>query len=436
MYSIFVKMAAMLALFSTLIAASCSNDGRGGEDPWDYLPEAYRDYDEVQALATTLKATYPSIVEVLSLGTTVGGRTISAIVISDNPANAAEGEPRIRLTGGVHGNEIISVEVMLHFVEHLVSSYASDAAVKSLVDDNYIVVIPVLNPDGYAVTSRRNANGIDLNRNCSVLHDTDDDGTAEEYFDAGGDHGSGPFSELETQALKSFSEANIFHLSATFHSGAIVVNVPFDFADDSTTATTPVEYDTVNQFGRTYGIAGDPPFQDQTNYLMYADEYGVVNGADWYVVYGSIQDWSYLSTGALDITVELANSSPSTAEGIDEFYAFNEAALMDYITAASRGISGTVKDSEGNPLSDVSVYVKDANLDEEDGDQKGDLVTKTDSTGWYHKLYYPLDYGTGKTLTLVFERDDYVTREVTADPLTSGSSSAVLDVTLNLETAP
>ncbi len=351
-----------------------------------------------------------------------------AIVISDNPENALENEPRIRLTGGVHGSEIISVEVMLHFVEHLVSSYATDVTVKSLVDNNYIVVIPVLNPDGYMATSRRNAHGIDLNRNCSVLHDTDGDGTAEEYFTAGGDHGSAFFTEPETSALKSFSEEQIFHLSATFHSGEVVVNIPFDFADDSVAATTPVEYDTVNQFGRTYGTAGDSPFKSQDGYLSLADEYGVVNGGDWYIVYGSIQDWSYLNTGTLDITIELAVYSPSTVEGIEEVYDFNEDALMDYITAASRGISGTVKDQDGNPLAGVSVYVKDADLVAGD-DQKGDLVTKTDSTGWYHKLYYPLDYGTGKILTLVFEKDG-VSIEEAAPVLTTDDFAVTLDVTL------
>jgi|GEM_PF-617246 len=426
MYNVYIKTAGLIALFATLIAASCSNDGRGGEDTWDYLPDTYRTYNEIQAFAADLKAS-SAVVEVLSIGTSVNGRTIPAIVISDNPENALEDEPRIRLTGGVHGSEIISVEVMLHFVEHLVSSYVTDAAVKSLVDNHYIVVIPMLNPDGYMVTSRRNAHGIDLNRNCSVLHDTDGDGTAEEYFDAGGDHGSFFFSEPETSALKSFSEEKIFHLSATFHSGEVVINIPFDFATDSTAATTPVEYDTVNQFGRTYGTAGDPPFKSQDGYLSMADEYGVVNGGDWYIINGSIQDWSYLNTGTLDITIELADYSPATAEGIDEIYDFNEAALMDYITAASRGISGTVtEEGSGTPLAGVSVYIKDTDPDTPD-DQPGDIITTTDSTGWYHKLHYPALYP--DIITLVFEKDGIPT-EVTAPELTEEIPFATLDVIL------
>lgn len=393
----------LLVLVSFLSFSGCSDDGRDSPGPViETLPAAYHDLTEINEVIDDLEATYPSIVMRGSSGTSVEGRDIPAIIISDNPENREESEPRVKLVGGVHGNEIFSIELMVRFALYLAENYNTDSTIKGLVDSRYIVIIPVLNPDGFNAGIRYNGNGIDLNRNCSVIYQ------GEEKFVSSYFNGEVPFSEPEVQALRDYTLgmngfAAPFHLSATFHSGAIIVNVPFDFAVDETAA--PVEYDTVQNFGRAYSTTGNPPFKDQAGYLIDNDIIdGIINGGDWYVATGTIQDWHYLSAGCLDITIELTNdkAGPDTEEGIGELFDYNRTGLLAYIDNAGRGISGTVTDGT-DPLEGVSVYIKD-------GDQNGDLVTKTDTTGYFHKIYFPDTFPS--TVKLVFEKTGYGSKEV------------------------
>ncbi len=57
------------------------------------------------------------------------------------------------IVGGIHGNE------------HATYAIASGIAHTSLPDDVSICIVPGLNPDGLAASTRRNAHGVDLNRN-------------------------------------------------------------------------------------------------------------------------------------------------------------------------------------------------------------------------------------------------------------------------------
>lgn len=318
---------------------------------------------------------------------------------------------------------------MVRFARYLAENYSG--ATKDLIDSRYIVIVPVLNPDGYNKGIRYNASGVDLNRNCSVIYEGTD------KFLPSSIHGDFPFSEPESQALRDYTlEADNgntapFHLSATFHSGAVIVNMPFDFAEDEITA--PAEYETVKEFAWVYSTAGNYAFRDQPNLLSISDVIdGIVNGGDWYIVNGSIQDWNYLSAGCLDLTIELnANKAgPDTEDGIDDIFSYNEAGLLDYIDAAGRGVSGTVTDGT-DPLEGVSVYIKDTDFGT-DGDQPGDLVTKTDSNGWFHKIHFPTVYP--DSIILVFEKDGYATEYSTAIELTDAEySKAIADIVMTEE---
>ena len=82
----------------------------------------------------------------------------------------------VKYVANMHGNEAVGRELMLAFIEYLVTSYKSNSdpdAVK-LVETTDIHIMPSMNPDGfekanegscYGTTGRWNANGKDLNRN-------------------------------------------------------------------------------------------------------------------------------------------------------------------------------------------------------------------------------------------------------------------------------
>lgn len=115
-------------------------------------------------------------------GTSVQGRDLVAFRLGEPQ------RPRVRtvvLMAAMHGNESAPSQIL-----------------RALVDGLPVValdlwVIPTYNPDGVAAGTRKNANGVDLNRN--FPHDWKD-------LDGNYESGSGPASEPETQAVMDFLE--------------------------------------------------------------------------------------------------------------------------------------------------------------------------------------------------------------------------------------
>lgn len=301
--------------FILLIFISCSNGGSRSNDEKYQYPTP----DEVNQFLEEINANYPGFTSLVTIGQSESGRDIKALIISDNPTDL-ESEPAVRLTGGIHGNEKMSVELLIRFIEYLTSNYDSNTSVNDLVNSRYICIIPVLNPDGLANNSRYNINGVDLNRNF-------DDHWYSDYH-----HGEFAFSENETAALKDFSPSGKFNLSITYHVGAVLVNLPFDYQTEP-----PAENDLIRSYATIYTKANASVFL--TNPDLYDDPdhiiEGTINGGDWYIITGSLQDWSYTKTGCLDLTIEIAKRNPDTEEEVQKVFMYNKDSLLAYIESAS-----------------------------------------------------------------------------------------------------
>jgi hypothetical protein len=70
--------------------------------------------------------------------------------------------------GGVHGLERIGAQVVLGFIETLVSSVRWDRAVTDMLQGVRLLFLPVLNPVGVMIRRRGNGHGVDLMRNAPV----------------------------------------------------------------------------------------------------------------------------------------------------------------------------------------------------------------------------------------------------------------------------
>ena len=347
---------------SALLAVSLSCVDDGVIQSFD----VYHSYEMVENLLFETSKKYPDITSLQPIGPSVEGRTIWALIISDKP-NENEQEPRVRLVGSIHGDENITTEILLKFIAYITADYNSNQYIRRLVDSRYIVVIPMLNPDGVEQGSRCNANGVDLNRNFDVA------------WTHGEDHGSSPFSEIETSSLRDYSNATIFHLSATFHAGAVLVNMPFDYERESA-GIVPGEYSLVKYMAKRYSTSG--AFLETEGLLdtRYVDE-GTINGGDWYIIYGSLQDWSYVKTGCVDLTIEMYRYNPITRDEILDVFLLNRESILSYIDAAGIGVYGRVTDENGNPIPDARVTI-----------EEGDMVTVTDRDGNYHRVLLPGNY--------------------------------------------
>ncbi|KAL0352496.1 UNVERIFIED_CONTAM: Carboxypeptidase SOL1 [Sesamum calycinum] len=90
--------------------------------------------------------------------------------ISDKPGQD-EAEPAFKVNvlsfqfiGNVHGDEPVGRELLFHLANWICGNYMKDPLATLIVDNIHLHMLPSMNPDGFALRRRGNANNIDLNR--------------------------------------------------------------------------------------------------------------------------------------------------------------------------------------------------------------------------------------------------------------------------------
>jgi hypothetical protein len=353
------RAADFVALLQRLGAAPPEPPPPGPSDA--ELRDQYHTYPQIEAAMLAAATNYPSICRRVSLGQTGQGRSMWAVCISDN-VNIEEDEPEFAYISTMHGNEVIGAEMCLYLIDHLTSRYGTDSRVTSLVDAVEIWIIPCMNPDGFVAGTRGNARGIDLNRNfpdpyTSPANTTDG-------------------REIETALIMNWSFGRSIMLSANLHSGALVVNYPFDANATGQSVYTPSpDDDFFIWVSEQYSQYNAPMWNSPTFY------HGITNGADWYVVYGGMQDWRYVYMGGNEVTIELANSTPPASQ-LPTYWTNNQNSMLAYMEASLVGVRGIARDAVSlQPLAATAAVIGRDHNSFSDPD-----------VGDYHRLLRPGTY--------------------------------------------
>ncbi|MFA5507206.1 MAG: M14 family murein peptide amidase A [Vulcanimicrobiota bacterium] len=127
------------------------------------------------------------------LGFSVQGRSIQADLLG-------AGSQTVLFFGVFHGEEPESAEVVQKLVEHLEKH-------PELFKDRRVVLVPVVNPDGLAVGQRKNARGVDLNRNFPTAN-WSPEGKETDYW-GGPEPASEPETRLVMELLENFKPDRI-----------------------------------------------------------------------------------------------------------------------------------------------------------------------------------------------------------------------------------
>jgi hypothetical protein len=93
-----------------------------------------------------LQAGFTGQSEIFTAGTSVQGRPLTGIHIWGSGGKGSK--PAVLIHGTVHAREWITTMTTEYFAWQLLTKYASDATVKSLVDKYDYYIIPAVNPDG------------------------------------------------------------------------------------------------------------------------------------------------------------------------------------------------------------------------------------------------------------------------------------------------
>lgn len=302
----------------------------------------YHDYDELTALLADYAKTYPNITELFSWGKSVSGREIWGLRITDNPAVKEQAEPEFVYIGNMHGDETVGREMLVNFIGLLLSGYGSNAVLTDLVDTTDIYIVPSMNPDGFERARRANDNGFDLNRN---------------FPDRFQDPTNTPDGrQAETRAVMGFWDEHNVVMAANMHGGTLCVNYPYD------------DFETPAQCGRSISYSPDHELYieislaySKLNAPMYSSnefDQGITNGAEWYCISGSMQDWSYVWYGTYHVTIELSHVKYPAASTLAGFWDDNREALIAYLQQVHRGIKGRVYDLATGKSIEASVSVQ------------------------------------------------------------------------------
>lgn len=383
---------------------------------WDSYPtwSGYVGMLEGYALA------HPDIARLVDLGPTTNTtrpHRLYALEISDHP-NLQEDEPEIYLTSTMHGDETTGYVLLLHLIDELLTRYdptSLDPYVQRLtrlVDHAEIWITPLANPDGaykasdatvsgasrYFTTTTGGSTSVDPNRNFADPQD--------------GAHPDGRAYWLETQTMMAFAAEHPFALSANFHGGAEVVNLPWD-----TWNHVHVDTDWFLDLGEEYASAaqvnGPPGYMN--------DDYdgdgilGVTNGYAWYEVDGGRQDYTVWFHGGRETTIEISSVKSPASSQLPTYWDANRESFLGYLERGLEGVRGLVTDRWGAPLAaEVEVIGREAD--------QARIFTDPD-VGDYHRLLLAGSYD------LRFRATGFVTREIPGVSVAAGAPTR-LDVVL------
>jgi hypothetical protein len=345
------------------------------KDFWS-TKDAYHSYQEIIDLADSLVQAFPALCQKIIYGTSLGGRQLAALKITDN-VMMEEGEPKIMFDGGIHGDEIGASENVIRFARDILTKYGTDPGVTNLIDNREIWLFLMVNPDGRVSMSRYNNNGVDLNRDAPFM------------WDAWGGS-TGPCSQVESKALRDCMYNQSFVVHTSYHSGTEYVSCPWSYRPDQ-----PADWSHIYQLAGVYANTSLYPN------MPYGQGYSGMYGIN-----GSTKDSNYGIMGSISWSMEISMSKQPPPSQIMLYYNYNYPAMISMIEHGGYGLSGFVTDAvTGAP---VDAFIKVNNY----------YPTYTNpALGDYHKYVLPGTYN----ITVV--ANGYATQSVSNVVVTANNAT-------------
>jgi carboxypeptidase T len=293
------RLLLMVTIYLSVTNSTCNNGG-----PSNPTAGLYHTYAEISSELPAMANSHPAIAMVTSIGKSVEQRELWAIKISDNVEEDEE-EPVVVFLGEHHAREWISVDVPFLIAKYLVDNYTTDPAVARLVNGAEIWIVPMVNPDGHQYSvmtdrlwrkNRRNngdgSYGVDLNRNYGYQWGgpgSSGDTFSETY------RGPAPFSEPETQVVRTFLEQQAPKALISYHSYSQLVLYPWGYTNSPAPTKALLDSLAVAMASKIRSVHGVNYTPGQSSTL--------------YLASGDTTDWLYALLGTPSYTIEMRPDS-------------------------------------------------------------------------------------------------------------------------------
>ncbi|HKX68202.1 MAG TPA: M14 family zinc carboxypeptidase [Intrasporangium sp.] len=337
--------------------------------------QVWRSWDEPGGIRDQLvqtAANNPQVAKLVKIGTTIQGRDILAVKLTQGANGIADGSrPAVLYSATQHAREWISTEVDRRLMNWYVDQWrANDPAVRSLLQTTELWFVPVANPDGYQFTFdserlwRKNArdingdgeitpgDGVDLNRNFPNHWAYDEEGSSsisssETY------RGTAPVSEPETAAMKGLLDRIGFAFQVNYHSNGQWLLYAEGWQIGTPTADDPIYY-------ALSGNLDEPAIEDFHPGL---------SSDVLYVTNGETTDYAHVATGALAWTPELSEG----CDGCGFVFPDDEALVQEEFERNlpfAQSVAKSAVDPD-DPVSVVGIETKPFYLDSDDPYKRG-----------------------------------------------------------------
>lgn len=319
-------------------------------------------------------ADYPEICRLENIGSSVRGRDILFLVISDS-IDQEEAEPKVVYTSTMHGDETVGMIVYLKLIQHLLENYDSDSEIKEIVDNVETWICPNLNPDGTYDASngqsqygakRYNANNIDINR-C--------------FPGVSQPNGVSITGSPELMALLALEKECRFYIGADSHGGIEALVMPWTYQKG---IPAPANRSVWKELGLT--------FSNSLQQIFVCE-----NGP--YAAPGTKPDFGYFMYSSVQICPELSNIKPIQEGQFDYQWNRFSRGFIDVLKEAMYGVHGVITDINTGEYIDAKIT-----MSELDSDGYGTVATHnfgdfyhTATTGTYDITITPEDSKYGDT---------------------------------------
>ena len=305
----------------------------------------YPSLEQVTGEIRQLEKDHPGRARLLIFGSSAQGRPLYAVRISRDDGRP---RPQALVAGNIHGDEPIGNRTALAVARFLLDEDGRDPLATQVLQVAEVLIIPLLNPDGYARTQesegkapvkerRTNGRQVDLNRNfprpgfgiwLPLGYSGSNNPRSTRY------NGPQPLSEPETQAVRDLATSHPFFAAVDYHSAAGMI-IPAKCQ----TRTCSREH---KQMAKAYRQAQSRP-------------YSIFNRPYWSPLWqGNMEDFLLAESGTLSLLIELGNPKERPGKEKEEFWKMNPrdstAVVENNLKATLSAILEAYQITGGKPL--------------------------------------------------------------------------------------